>query len=688
MNSLIYLLASLCAFTFGYRIYRHKKRFLAARSYMLLCAVTGIAFLGFSVYLISGEFWFRVVFYSSASFVSPCLLLFLHKWDQKTETPKWMWYTNAGIVAVYVATDLIFRENTYETSFPEGFVSLCFLGGLLYCGRYLWHAMKKEEENPIRQERLRHLLILFGITIIALGTEGLLRAFIAYDAPSPLNFLARSESLQGLAPPVSASFCVLFLYVLYLNVTLTRLVDLYELFARLSATAFFALLLTTLISLTLYLGYDSNIHIAFHLMLVLILFLSLYPLLQQPIQQVSTQFFNRPGKQLHTALFEIEQSLPNLLSVDELESTILTRMHETGRCAITSLYLWDHDQGVFVRTKHLGNSTQDPIPHVAKTPFLESFSINKLVREEDLITPEQIPARHIMESMQAQICLPIWSEQMVIGWIALKPTPWSDGFSRDERKALLRVVEQIARSLDTIRSIDKLKEQHRLAALGTMSAGLAHEIRNPLAGIKGAAQFLQDQNQDEVHQEFLQLIVSETDRLNVVVSQFLNYARPLKLQLEPYSINDLINNVLELERANHKNVDVSYTYTPKINIEEFSFDPNLLHQVILNLLQNAAQAMEYNGNIHISSSIGQLVYAPYQGQPSVEIKISDTGPGIPKETQKKLFIPFFTTKDNGTGLGLAISQRIVEAHNGNISVKSNKGKGTTFVISLPILLVS
>ena len=98
---------------------------------------------------------------------------------------------------------------------------------------------KEGQSHPVR-----HLLILFGITIVALGTEGLLRAFVAYDASSPISFLARSESLQGLAPPVSASFSVLFLYVLYLNVTLTRLVDLYELFARLSATAFFALLLT------------------------------------------------------------------------------------------------------------------------------------------------------------------------------------------------------------------------------------------------------------------------------------------------------------------------------------------------------------------------------------------------------------------------------------------------------------
>jgi signal transduction histidine kinase len=124
------------------------------------------------------------------------------------------------------------------------------------------------------------------------------------------------------------------------------------------------------------------------------------------------------------------------------------------------------------------------------------------------------------------------------------------------------------------------------------------------------------------------------------------------------------------------------------DIEDFSFDPNLIHQVLLNLLQNAAQAMDFQGNIHISCSIGQLVYAPYQGQPSVEISISDTGPGIPRDIQKKLFIPFFTTKDQGTGLGLAISQRIVETHGGNISVQSKKGEGATLVISLPILLPS
>ena len=686
MNSLIYLLAALCAFGFAFRIHRHKKRLVAARSYMLLCGITCIAFFSFAAHLVSGEIWLRLFFYSSASFVSPCLLLFLHKWNRKEQNSYWMWYTNASLVVVYVIIELLFRTQTNERSFGEGFVSLCFFGGLLYCGRYLWLSMKQEKDNPIKTERLRHLLILFGLTIIALGIEGMIRAFVVYEGTVPLTFQMRNESLQGLAPPFSAPLSVLFLYVLYLNITLTRLVDVYELFARLSATAVSAIFLTALITLTLYLGSNSSLHVLFHLILVLILFLSLYPFLQKPIQQISTQFFNRPGKQLYTALKMIESSLPDLISIDKLDPLLLTRLHETGRCATTSLYLWDHEQGLFVLQNHYGSSTELPIQQVGRTPFSEHFEVGRVLEEEELTQPEDNASLVLMQSMHAKMCFPLWSERIVVGWIALSPSPWSDGFSREELRALRRIVSQIERSLDTIRSIDKLKEQHRLAALGTMSAGLAHEIRNPLAGIKGAAQFLQEQNQQEEQQEFLALIVSETDRLNQVVSQFLSYARPMQLHKEEGEINELLHSVVELEKANPQNQKITYELVVARTSKNLSFDSNLMYQVLLNLLQNAAQAMHFEGIITIRSKLGSYLYAPHQGQPSVEITVSDTGEGISKEEQKKLFIPFFTTKENGTGLGLAISQRLIEAHNGHISVQSRKGKGTTFTISLPILL--
>ena len=111
-----------------------------------------------------------------------------------------------------------------------------------------------------------------------------------------------------------------------------------------------------------------------------------------------------------------------------------------------------------------------------------------------------------------------------------------------------------------------------------------------------------------------------------------------------------------------------------------------MHQVLLNLLRNAAQAMEYSGTITIQSQLGYFLHAPYQGQPAVDIKITDTGPGIEKDVLQKMFIPFFTTKEDGNGLGLAISQRLVEAHHGNLRVQSTLNKGSTFTVALPILL--
>ena len=122
-----------------------------------------------------------------------------------------MWYIHTAIVAIYITAEILFRSPAQDTSIAEGFVSLCFFGGLLYSGRYLWHAMKREQSNPIRGERMRHLLIIFALVVLALGTEGLLRAFIGYDSSLPLDFRMRSRFLQGIAPPVGAAISVLFL---------------------------------------------------------------------------------------------------------------------------------------------------------------------------------------------------------------------------------------------------------------------------------------------------------------------------------------------------------------------------------------------------------------------------------------------------------------------------------------------
>ena len=291
----------------------------------------------------------------------------------------------------------------------------------------------------------------------------------------------------------------------------------------------------------------------------------------------------------------------------------------------------------------------------------------------------------LMKQMETELAIPLWSDDVVIGWINIRFNPNIGGFSPVELQKIYHLADKTSIAMATIRSVDQLKEQHRLAALGTMSAGLAHEIRNPLAGIKGAAQYLQDGASEEEIPTFLHLIISEADRLNAVVSQFLDYARPLKPNFAYASINQSILDAIDISNASAKFTDIIWENKLDPRLPYLPLDPNLFQHVWINLFQNAVEACDYEGKIAITSKLSKCTTPAHIGQPAVEIIVKDDGRGIPADVKENLFIPFFTTKEKGTGLGLAMIQRIVEVHQGEISVSSSSELGTTFTIRIPIL---
>jgi signal transduction histidine kinase len=231
-----------------------------------------------------------------------------------------------------------------------------------------------------------------------------------------------------------------------------------------------------------------------------------------------------------------------------------------------------------------------------------------------------------------------------------------------------------------------MKERDRLATLGEMSAGLAHEIRNPLAAIKGAIQYLDPGKLPPDDREFLEIMVDEVDRLNTVVSQFLDYSRPLRPTLAPTDVNDVLTRTFKLLQAERpENVTLSLEladWLPRVQA-----DAEQLRQVFLNLALNAFQAMPRGGRLTVSTyaSRDEVSFWREGGRRGdlVEIRFRDSGPGIPEDAQESIFVPFYTTKEKGTGLGLAICQRIIKAHQGSIVVHSSPGEGAEFVISLP-----
>jgi signal transduction histidine kinase len=245
-----------------------------------------------------------------------------------------------------------------------------------------------------------------------------------------------------------------------------------------------------------------------------------------------------------------------------------------------------------------------------------------------------------------------------------------------------------------------MKERDRLAALGEMAAGLAHEIRNPLAAIQGAIQLLVPEGGDgrggprggepdpEQAREFLGIIADEVRRLNGVVTQFLDYSRPARSLLAPGDVNEILERTLKLLGG-----EIPPAVELRVDLERplprVSCDPEQLRQVFLNLALNAVQAMPRGGRLDVSTRLARDELALWREAPrrsdTVEVRFRDSGPGVPAEARDHIFVPFFTTKEKGTGLGLAICQRIVKAHGGNIGLRSAAGEGAEFVISLPAL---
>jgi len=234
------------------------------------------------------------------------------------------------------------------------------------------------------------------------------------------------------------------------------------------------------------------------------------------------------------------------------------------------------------------------------------------------------------------------------------------------------------RDLGEIRKLqNEIRRKEKLAALGGLAAGVAHEIRNPLSSIKGLASFFKNKSpEDGEDREAAEVMIREVDRLNRVISELLEFARPSNLNLKPTDINTVLEHSVRLiqEDAKTKNIKI---FLSKQNILPMALiDPDRLVQCLLNLYLNSIQAMDNGGDLSIRA------FQDKMGE--IRIEISDTGSGIAPEHLNKIFDPYFTTKPSGTGLGLAIVQKIIEAHEGTIAIKSAQNEGTAVTISIPL----
>ncbi len=229
-----------------------------------------------------------------------------------------------------------------------------------------------------------------------------------------------------------------------------------------------------------------------------------------------------------------------------------------------------------------------------------------------------------------------------------------------------------------IRSLEqRMRENERLAAVGRMAGGVAHEVRNPLSSIKGLALLLKNKfAAGSKEQDTADLLIQETDRMNRTITEMLSFTRPATLNLQPVDLAALLQRSLQLIKVEAMENQIATTLTVEPGLVPVIGDADRLQQVVMNVLLNAMQAMEHGGNLLVT--LGNR-----EGDQRVELRIADTGGGIAAELLPQVFYPYFTTKQGGTGIGLAISQKIIADHGGSIELESEPGKGTTVVILLP-----
>jgi two-component system NtrC family sensor kinase len=229
---------------------------------------------------------------------------------------------------------------------------------------------------------------------------------------------------------------------------------------------------------------------------------------------------------------------------------------------------------------------------------------------------------------------------------------------------------------------EQLIQSEKMAALGQLSAGIAHEIRNPLTSIKIFIQSLEkDSDLEENQKEDFRIILKEIDRINEHITLFLNFARPEEPIFQAIKIAELVREPLNLITANLKNSGIQPVVSLADEHPPVEGDRKQLAQVVLNLLLNAVEAMPRGGTLTISSTVA---VNPESRQEFLQLIVKDTGPGVSEKDRPHLFDPFFTTKAGGTGLGLSVAYSIIQKHNGRIEVESELGKGASFILSLPV----
>jgi two-component system sensor histidine kinase HydH len=608
--------------------------------------------------------------------------------------------TGLALPMLAVALSPYHNASAWVRALVLGAVYFYVIGLLAAALIALWLRGQKSPSRAVR-DRIRFLA-----AVGALAMTFTLADFVAF--------------LGVYLPPISAVLAIVFLFVLAESLTRPRLADLYELSGRLLVSTALAFALAGIFYVFItYVGRFGAMYL--NAVLAAIVFLVLFEPLEHEVETRINRFFFRERYDLETSVVELRRRLAHTLENEEMIQVVLAGLERSRRVTSCAIYLRDLDDSGFDVVGSVGAQPPPRLDALAMRPLLErlgtSLTLEDLAREAEMERDSSggtareglAPTMTAVEALgpfKTSVILAIRGDSdELVGLMCVSDERVRDAFTPEEATLLETIAAQMGVAIANSRIYARMKERDRLAALGSMAAGLAHEVKNPLGAIKGAAQLLEElgvggvDETDPTIKEFLGIILEETDRLNRVVGSFLDYARPHAGNPVPVDINAAVRRSVQiLSSQQAEGLDLKLELCDPL--PRARIDPEKLRQVLLNLVHNAIHAMEGHGRVTVATTHRRAAgRGNWSSSPSsersgssmnadgggelVEISVHDTGPGISQKVLKNLFVPFFTTKEKGTGLGLAISQSIVQNAGGSIYVQSTTGSGTKFVISLP-----
>jgi signal transduction histidine kinase len=532
----------------------------------------------------------------------------------------------------------------------------------------LARAPTSAEDSP-ELTRLRYVATSHLLVVAAAATDAVLGIL---DTPRGIAYFA----------------ALLYLYVAYLHLSHVRVGDLRQLLGNTLALGLVAATLAAFFAgLHLWVGTSLDLFLlnAFLACFVLLLF---YRRLRKSVQYAMDRWLVRGKIALARSFAPFSSRLAQVLTLDELLQEFLRTLEQTERVTASSIFLRDDPRMGFQPAASIGLSPRARVNLIRDPEFVDALQDGAVLLLEELEraesdersrgrNPQRTACLRIMRELDAQVLIPLRTRENLVGFWTLTHATSSEPFSTEEVRLLRGLADRTAVSIETSRTFEKIRARDRLVALGEMAAGLAHEIRNPIATIRGALALLESPGAENP-QEIRRLIVEEVARLNRVAGLFLDYARPSPSRRMAQDASAVLERALA-DAAPGASARIVLNVEP--GLPPLPLDGEQLERVVSNLVRNAREAAGPGGDVRVSAQATRDAEGSPRG---LEVLVEDDGPGMDEETLARAFVPFFTTKNQGAGLGLSLCERLVRAQGGQIDLRSEPGRGTRVRVWIPI----